>query len=496
MNEYINIYQEVSKKIRAYGYFIWLYSWDQETEAPKEAAVFGDKQFAILYEEAYKLESDPKYVEAIEYLFDHLNELEDEDFKVEIKKAYKNLRLIKNMPKEEYLAYGLLVQQGPAIWKEAKEKNDYSLYAPTLAKIIEYNKKIAKYLATDEIKGYDVLLDLYEPGFGVKDYDQFFNVIKEQLVPFAQEITKQKGPKFSRRLTKGIFPVDKQEEFSKYLMDVFEYDQNRAVLKESAHPFTSGVSSRDTRITTHYHEDNIVSSIFSTIHEMGHAIYELQNDEKYDDTNLHGGSSLGIHESQSRMAENMIGRSYAFWEQHYPKLQSLFPKQLKDTTVVDFYKYINQAKKSLIRIEADELTYSLHVLVRYELEKLMINGKVKVEDLPKKWNSLYSKYVGRRPKNDQEGILQDIHWSGGSIGYFPTYALGSAYAAQMYEAMNKDFSVEIAIQNQDHARINAWLKEHIHRFGESKTPKEILNISTKENFNPQYYVDYLKRKFS
>ncbi|MGE4320806.1 MAG: carboxypeptidase M32 [Acholeplasmataceae bacterium] len=496
MNQHLEIYKQARSKIKAYEYFLWLYSWDQETEAPKDAPRYSEKQFAVLYEEAYKIESDPAYIEAINYLFDHLNELEDEDFKVEIKHAHKNLRMVTKVPKDEYLAYGLLIQQAPAIWLEAKEKNDFSIYAPTLKKIIDANKKLVKYLETDELKGYDVLLDMYEEGFGVETYDQFFQVIKDELVPFVSEVTKVKGPRFSKKLTKGVFAADKQEAFSKYLMDVFKYDQNRAVLKESAHPFTSGVSSFDTRITTHYHEDNVVSSIFSTIHEMGHAIYELQNDPKYDETFLHGGTSLGIHESQSRMFENMIGRSFAFWELHYPKLVELFPKQLKDTSVLDFYKYINQAKRSLIRIEADELTYSLHVLVRYELEKLMINGKVKVEDLPKKWNGLMSKYVGKKPANDQEGILQDIHWSHGSIGYFPTYALGSAYAAQIYEAMNKDFSVELAIANNDQARINEWLKEKVHQFAQSKSPKEIMVIATKENFNPKYYIDYLKRKFS
>jgi carboxypeptidase Taq len=196
------------------------------------------------------------------------------------------------------------------------------------------------------------------------------------------------------------------------------------------------------------------------------------------------------------MFENMIGRSYAFWKVHYPKLVEIFPKQLKNITLEEFYKFMNKAERSLIRIEADELTYSLHVLVRYEIEKLLISGKLKVKDLPKRWNSLMSKYVGKRPKTDKEGVLQDIHWSGGSFGYFPTYALGSAYAAQIYQAMNKDINVEEVVLNNDIKQINAWLKEHVHKFGKSKTPKEILQIATQEDFDPSYYVDYLKRKFS
>ncbi|MCD4826585.1 MAG: carboxypeptidase M32 [Acholeplasmataceae bacterium] len=495
MENYINIYKETRKKLKAYSYMMWLMSWDRETEAPKASLDFSSQQFEVIYADMYQMESDPKFVEAIEKLYENLNELEDKDFQVEIKNAYKELRMIKKVPKEEYLAYGLLTQKGSHIWAEAREKNDFELFRPTLEKIVEFNQKLVKYLETEELKGYDVLLDMYEEAFGVKEYDLFFNKVKEDLAPFVLEVTSKKE-RFSRKLTKGLFPVEGQKAFGKYLMEVFSYDQTKGVLKESAHPFTSGMSSVDTRITTHYHEDNLLSSIFSIIHEMGHAIYELQNDPKYDDTMLHGGTSLGIHESESRMYENMIGRSYAFWSVHYPKLVEIFPKQLKNVTLEEFYKFMNKAERSLIRIEADELTYSLHVLVRYELEKQLISGKLKVKDLPKRWNSLMSKYVGKRPKLDSQGVLQDIHWSGGAFGYFPTYALGSAYAAQIYQAMNKEINVEEIILNNDIKSINAWLKEHVHQFGKSKTPKEILQIATKEDFNPSYYIEYLKRKFS
>lgn len=493
MNQFIETYKDFRKKLKAYEYVMWLISWDQETEAPKASVEYRSKQFQVLTEEAYKLESDPKFIEAIEKLYENLDLL-DPDLKVEIRKANKGLRIVKKVPKDEYIDYQVLVQSGSHIWAQAKEKDDFEMFSPTLEKIVTFNRKLVKYLETPEMKGYDILLDMYEEGFSIKEYDQFFETLKEELVPFVLEVTAVKQ-KFNRKLTKAVYPTEKQREFSHYLMKVFNYDLDRGLLKESAHPFTSGVSSSDTRITTHYHEDNVVSSIFSTIHEMGHGIYELQNDPKYDETGLHGGTSMGIHESQSRMYENMIGRSYAFWKVHYPKLVELFPKQLKDISVDEFYRFINQAKRSLIRIEADELTYSLHVMVRYELEKSLINGRLKVKDLPKKWKTLMGQYVGKRPTTDKEGVLQDIHWSGGSFGYFPTYALGSAYAAQIYHAMNQDFNVEEAILNNDIAKINSWTKEHIHKFAQTKTPKEIIQIATHEDFNPQYYVDYLKNKF-
>jgi carboxypeptidase Taq len=495
MENYIITYKETRKKIKAFEYFVWLASWDMETEAPSGSSDYRTKQYEVIAQEIYQLQSNLDYVQAIEYLYEHLETLNDPDFETEIKRVYKDLRIIKKVPKEEYLEYQVLVSQGSLIWAKAKENNDFESYKPLLEKIVLYNQKLVKYLETEDQKGYNILLDFYEPGFGVEEYDLFFDTLKEKLVPFVLDVTKRKKQRFPKSLTKGNFPILDQKAFSNYLMKIFKYDLNHGLLKESAHPFTSGVSSQDTRITTHYHEDNVLSNIFSVIHEMGHGIYELQNDPKYDDTFLNGGTSLGIHESQSRMYENMIGRSYDFWKTHYPKLVETFPKQLKNVSLETFYQFVNLPKRSLIRIEADELTYSLHVMVRYEIEKLLIAGKLKVSDLPKKWNQLMKKYVGVTPKNDKEGVLQDIHWSFGAIGYFPTYALGSAYAAQIYHQMNQEINIKSIIENNEIEKINQWLKERVHQFGKSKNPKEILMIATKESFNPNYFVDYLIQKY-
>ena len=494
MKNYIDTYKETRRKLKAYEYVEWMMSWDQETEAPEASHDYRSKQYEVIAEEAYALESNPIYVEAIEKLYENLNQLDDPDFKVEIKKAYKALRMVKKVPKDEFIQYQVLVATSSQIWAKAKEQDNFEMFLPTLEKIVSFNRKLVKYLETDEMKGYDILLDMFEEGFGTKEYDYFFDKLKAELVPFVLEVTKE-TKKFNRKLTKSVFPIDQQRIFSNYLLDVFRYDRSRGLLKESAHPFTSGVSSVDTRITTHYHEDNITSAIFSTIHEMGHGIYELQNDPKYDDTQLHGGTSMGIHESQSRMFENMIGRSYAFWQAHYAKLQVLFPKQLKDISLEEFYRFVNQAKRSLIRIEADELTYPLHIMVRYEIERELINGKLKVKDLPKKWRSKMYEYLGMRPKTDKEGVLQDIHWSGGSFGYFPTYALGTAYAAQIYDAMNKDIRIDDAVRDDQFELINEWLKNHIHTYAQSKTPKEIMLLATGKPFDPSYYILYLKEKF-
>ncbi len=494
MQTYIDIYKNMRKRLNAYGYAMWLLSWDLETDHPSGALDYRADQIEVLSNEIYALETDKKYLKAIDYLYENLDQLDDL-LSREIKKIEKEMRLIKKMPKQEYIDYQVLLSKSTTLWAKARNNDDLESFLPVLEKIVAYQRKIVRYLQTPELKGYDVLLDLYEEGMTTKEYDVFFEDLRNELVPFVLTATSGKKP-LSRRLTKNSFPIYKQKMFNMYLTDVFKFDLNRGVLKTSAHPFTSNFSSFDVRITTRYIENSIESAIFSTIHEMGHGIYEQNIDPLLKDTYLASGTSMGIHESQSRMYENMIGRSFAFWETHYDHLKEIFDKELRNVSLLDFYQYINRAERSLIRTEADELTYPLHIMVRYEIEKQLISGKLKVKDVSKRWKKLYQEYVGIRPKNDQEGVLQDIHWSAGSFGYFPTYALGSAYAAQIYYAMNKSFNVENAISDNNIEKINAWLKEHIHKYGQTKTPKEILLLATKEPFKSTYYIEYLKRKFS
>ena len=303
-----------------------------------------------------------------------------------------------------------------------------------------FNKKYVKYLETKELKGYDVLLDIYEEGMTKEKYDKFFSLLKAEIVPLVHKINSLKPLEVSFK--DKLFDINKQKEFANYLMDVMCFDKSRGLMKESEHPFTSGYGTTDVRITNHYYEDLLISSIFSCIHELGHATYEQQSNPDLDSTLLGGGASMAMHESQSRFYENIVGRSYEFWVRHYPKLKSIFSEELKDVTLDEFYKYINNVECSLIRTEADELTYPLHIMVRYEIEKLIIESDVDVCELPSIWNKLYKEYLGIDVPSDKEGILQDVHWAGGSFGYFPTYALGSAYGAQMLDAMKKDLDFE------------------------------------------------------
>ena len=489
----INIYIDYRTKMQALGYASYIISWDSETEAPVGCLEERSKQVGVLSEMSYRLERSDEYINCVKTLHDNIDSL-DELLKVEIKKVYKDLMNSLKVPMEELVEYSILISKSQNIWAEAKVNNDYSIFKSTLKEIIDFNKRYVKYLETENLKGYDVLLDIYEEGMTKEKYDKFFSLLKEEIVPLVKQIKEKninKDPLFGK-----LFDVNKQKEFADYLMDVMCFDKSRGLIKESEHPFTSGYGTTDVRITNHYYEDLLISGIFSCIHELGHATYEQQSNPTLDSTLLGGGASMAMHESQSRFYENIVGRSYNFWVKHYPKLKSIFSEELKDVSLDDFYRYINNVECSLIRTEADELTYPLHIMVRYEIEKLIIESNVDVDKLPAIWNNLYKEYLGIDVPTDKEGILQDIHWAGGSFGYFPTYALGSAYGAQMLESIKKDLDFEKEIGKENLKQINEWLKNKIHNFGSTKTPDELLNISTSESFDAKYYVEYLKNKFS
>lgn len=287
---------------------------------------------------------------------------------------------------------------------------------------------------------------------------------------------------------------ENQKKVSNYLAEYLGFDFNKGVISESTHPFTLTVNNDDVRITTRYIEELPLSSIFSTIHETGHAIYEqgISNDLK--ETILADGTSMAIHESQSRFYENIIGRSKTFWIKIYENLKNEY-KFLENISIEEFYKGINSVQPSLIRVEADELTYSLHIMIRYEIERGIFDGKYEIKDLPKIWNEKMKEYLGIGPKNDGEGVLQDVHWSCGLIGYFPSYALGNAYSAQIYNKMKEELNIEKILLDGDMEKIKCWLHKKIHQYGKLKTPKELIEEITGEDLNPKYYIDYLKEKY-
>ncbi len=486
-------FREIVQKMKAYIYVLQLVGWDSNTEAPRDSFKRRAEMMGIISRELFAIETSKEYQEIIKGLSDKIDTLDD-SLKREVKLAKKSLEKVINIPEDEYVEYTKLIQMSQIVWEDAKKNNDYESFKPNLEKIIEYNKKFALYYDS-ETEPYITMLDDYEEGMTTKEYDMFFDTLKKDLVPFVKEILNHPMKKYDK-LINDTYDPKKQEEYCDYLIDVLNFNRNRGLMKKSVHPFTWNTSPEDVRFTTRYLENYVFSSIFAAIHELGHATYEQQIDTKYDTTLLNGGTSMGIHESQSRFYENVIGRSLEFWEAHLDKFKELFPEQTKGITPEDMFRAVNKVEASMIRVEADELTYPLHIMLRYDIERKIFAGEVSTDELPQIWNDLMEEYFGIRPQNDSEGVLQDVHWSGGMFGYFPTYALGTAYSAQIYYAMLKDIDIPEVVKNNDIKKINNWLREKIHKFGSSKTPKELLVEVTGEEFNPKYYVKYLKEKYS
>ena len=486
-------FKDLQKQLKAYQLVLNIASWDSNTEAPKDAFPYRSEMLSIISGEHFSLMTSETYKNTLSKLMENPEDLNTQQQR-EIEKAKKSLDKIVKIPKSDYVAYSKLTNMAQRVWEEAKEKEDFEKFKPYLGKIIDYKKKMVKY-RSDTDTPYNVLLDDFEEGMDMTKYDEFFDKIKSELVPFVKEILAAKGEENDAFIDRK-YPKAKQKAFVEYLLDVFNYNLDRGVLKESVHPFTWNTHSRDVRLTVRYMEDFVFSSIFAAIHELGHALYEQQIDEVFDMTNLGNGASMGIHESQSRFYENVVGRSKEFWSVHFTKLKSMFPDQLKDVTLEDFYRGINRVEESFIRVEADELTYPLHILIRYEIERAIFNDGLTVDDLPDMWNDKKKEYLNIEVDKPSNGILQDVHWSGGAFGYFPTYALGSAYAAQIYYTIKEELDFETLIEEDRIDAINQWLKEKIHCFGASLKPEEIIEKVTGEPFNPDYYIKYLKEKYS
>ncbi len=468
-----------------------LFEWDNETLAPEEAGRYTAKIQGALsgaYQEIMTGETTGKLLEKCRKETG-LTEAEG----AIVREALEEYERLVRIPPKEYRDYQELVAESARVWAKAKEQQDFDAFAPTLKKIISYQKKFAGYRAKKGQRLYDVMLDDYEKGFSMEKLDEFFGLLKKELVPFLKKVMDSKVEIRDDFLT-GDFPEEKQRELAEFLAEYVGFDFKRGVLSESAHPFTTNLHNHDVRLTTHYRE-RVDSSLFSVIHEAGHGIYELGVDDGLTQTLAGQGASMGMHESQSRFFENMIGRNGAFWEPLYERLQEFFPEQLKSVSREEFVRAVNKVQPGLIRTEADELTYSLHVLVRYELEKMLIEEDLDVEKLPKLWADKYEEYLGVRPENPAEGVLQDIHWAQGSFGYFPSYALGSAFAAQMYYFMKKEMDFEGLLRQGKVNVIREVLRKHIHRFGKMRDSRRLLRDMTGEDFNPEYYVKYLKDKY-
>lgn len=485
-------YQNHLDHLNAYQMAVNTMYTDLATIAPKKGAAAANEAMSILGQDAFELEHNPETIEKIEEYAKRLPEGSLEKKEVDLR--LESIEDTKNVPAEFVREYLQAQMDGYTAWEQAKEQADYELFKPHLKEIVEKNIQMQKYSPRyKEGNVYDLMLDNFEKGMNRKEFDEFFKVIKEDLIPLFHQVSAAKP--IDTSFLSQPRSVEEQAEFAKDLMDFLKVDEGRVYLSTTEHPFTNFLSHDDVRITTHYYPDQFLSAVLSTVHEYGHALYALQVDADFAKTTLANNLGCAAHESQSRLLENHIGRSEAFWKAIKPALEKHFP-EFKDVTAEELTRMINASKGSLIRTEADELTYSLHILIRYEIEEMMMDGTLDYDKLPEIWADKYEEYLGVRPQNDREGVLQDMHWSDGSIGYFPSYALGSAYAAQLFEAMERDIDVNKALEEGHFEEIAAWLEKNVHHWGASKTMKEIVEEVSGKPFDPHIYTNYLKDKYT
>lgn len=472
-----------------------LLGWDLEVMMPEKAAPVRSKQLATLAKLSHQMMTSADMEKLLQALRSDTGNPLGTTEKALVREVGRSVDKSKKVPVELLQEMVETTSSAHTVWVEARANKDFKLFEPLLGKIIQLNQRYAETQGYED-SPYDALLDEYEPDLTVKQIDPLFAKLKSEIVPLLKAIQNSGKTPDTRMLTDGFFPAEQQISFSRKVLAQMGFDFDAGRLDLSAHPFSSGSSALDVRLTTRVDESDVFSALSSSMHEGGHGMYEQGINPELARTPLSEGTSLGIHESQSRMWENQVGRSKAFWQHFFPQLQETFP-ELKKATLEQFYPAINRVQASLIRVEADEVTYNLHIMVRYEIEKALIEGRMNVSEIPEAWNAKYQEYLGVTPPDDAQGCLQDIHWSHGSFGYFPTYTLGNLYSAQFFNTakkQNADLEQQIAQGNL--LPLKQWLNKQIHWVGKSERSSTIVQRVTGEPLNAQYFVDYLWAKYS
>ncbi|TVP84312.1 MAG: carboxypeptidase M32 [Alkalicoccus sp.] len=487
---------DYAQKIAHYEEAVGLMTWDLRTGAPKKGIARRGEAVGTLSSEIFHMNTS-------DMMKGFLSELKkpaaweniQEVTRQALIECEENLKKFENVPPEEFKAYVILTARSEAAWEEAKETGDFQTMLPYLEQIIAYQRKYAGWKGFKD-HPYNALLDDYEPGLTVETVDAVFSRLKQAIVPLVEKIQVD-GAAPETDFLFHPFPAEKQEAFSRKVLKSMGYDFDAGRLDTTVHPFAVGLNTGDVRVTTKYDEKDFRTAVFGTIHEGGHALYEQNISPEFDGTPLSAGASMGVHESQSLFWENFVGRHFNFWKKHYPVLRDYSTGQFDNVSLEEFYRGINAAGPSLIRIEADELTYCLHIILRYELEKALINGEMEAADLPEAWNDKMEELFGIRPSHDGEGVLQDVHWPGGAFGYFPSYALGYVYAAQLKHAMIQDLpDFDELLEEGRLAPVKDWLTENVHKHGKAKKPLDIIQKATGENVNADYLIQYLTDKYS
>lgn len=473
-----------------------LLGWDEQTGMPPAAADYRGEQMAYLAGIIHRRRTDSQLGDWLEQLAE--SPLCADPHSVQgtiVRESKRQFERHRKLPEALVMELTRTAVQGQHDWQQAREKNDFSIFMPSLTKLVALKQQEADAIGFADCR-YDALLDEYEPWETTARVKNILEGLREELVPLLQEIKNARTTIETGCLNRN-FPIEKQKRVGKEIAENIGFDFQQGRLDTTVHPFCTEIGPYDTRITTRYDENFLPTSLFGVLHESGHAIYEQGLCKEWYGLPAGETISLGIHESQSRIWENQIGRSRAFWTGYFPRLQSVFPEALRDISLDSFYHAINTVTPSPIRVEADEITYNLHILIRFELEQLLLNDDVTIQDLPEAWNDKYESYLGIRPQTASEGVLQDIHWSGGAFGYFPTYALGNLYSAQFFAKCETDLGdLTTHVANGHFDPFREWLRENIHQHGQCYSAGELVERVTGEPLTHRYLIDYLRTKAS
>ncbi len=487
-------YKQKNQELAYLNHALALMHWDLETMAPDGAKEKLSDAMTFFSTEVFKKSTSDEFYDLVCKLaepeeFDKL----DDVMKFDISRTKRDLDKMRRVPADFYEEYVKTMNTSTIAWPKAKQNNDWDSYKEPLRNTIEAIKKMQGYTDPDK-KVYDSLIDQYEEGMTCETIDKVFADLKKELVPLVEKVTACEQPDHS--LFTMSVPVHKQAELCRFLVEYMGMDMNRFAQSETEHPFTTNMNLDDVRITNHYHENNIVAPIFSAIHEGGHALFEQNVDPKYEFTAGSRIGYMGLHESQSRFYENVLGRNINFWKPIWPKVLEIIP-EFKDITLEQFHKEICRVENSMIRTDADELTYCLHVILRYEIEREIFENGASVDDLPDMWNSKMQELLNITPSSYSEGILQDMHWSDGGFGYFPSYLLGSIYDGMFLETMEKELgSVDDILAAGDIKKITAWLKENIHRYGATRISSEVLKAVCGAELSAEPLMRYFTKRYT
>ncbi len=472
-----------------------LLDWDQQTYMPPGGVAARAEQKATLSKLSHAMFVEDEVGRLLDRATEEVGDLQADSTDAALIRVTRRDRdkatRIPGALVEEMARVTALAQEE---WAKARAADDFSAFAPWLERILDLERRTAEALGYQD-RLYDALLDQYEPGMTSAELDRVFAELKEQTIPLARAIFERVDRVDASVLTRD-YDVDAQRRFAEAVLKECGFDFQRGRQDRSVHPFCTNFAKSDVRITTRYDRNFVSMALFGSLHEMGHGLYEQGTADELEGTPLAGGCSLGLHESQSRLWENLVGRSRPFWSHYYPKFQETFPAALGEVELETFYRAINRVAPSLIRVEADEITYNLHIILRYEIENELLEGRLSVADAPEAWNARMESYLGIRPDTNREGILQDVHWSIGIMGYFPTYSLGNVLSVQLFDQAAQEVpAIPEGIGHGEFAPLLGWLREKVHQHGRKYLPTELVQRVTGRPLDTAPYVAYLKRKF-